>query len=190
MVSARCGGCLPGRHLRLAAEMRPELVAGMGAREGRVRNGHVKETAERLPAVGDVEDKETVGGDDLPDAGVVRAVARDRAVAVGEIAEGARQDTRLHRRKDFSEFGRQWKGVHQGEELADGAVETGPPVVLGSFGMDYLRIWKGDGRFLPDRRARPIDLRFVACVDVGPVDLLTCEDRLPMRKLFLMGRDL
>src|SRR6056297_545329 len=186
-LRSACRGGLRGGFLWLAAEMRPEHVAGVAAREGCVRDRHAKKTAERLPAVGDVEDKEPVGGDDLADAGVVRAVAGDRAVAVGEVAEGFLDQTGLRHFEDFQQMWRQWDRVQQGEELADGAVEACPPVVFRTFGVDHLRIGKGNGGILPDRRAGPVDLRSVAGVDLGPVDVLTGEDRLPVGELFWMG---
>lgn len=67
--------------------MLPELAARMVVRERLVGTGHVKETAERVPALGDVEDQKPVGRDQLATALIVRAIGGDGAVPVGEILE-------------------------------------------------------------------------------------------------------
>ena len=106
-------------HRRLAAEMRPELVAGIAAREIGCGHRHLKKPAQRLPAIRRIKGQQTVGGDGCAHLLVVAPIGPDRAFPVKPPKQIADKQL-VHRLEDRGNLGRQLQAFTQAKELADG----------------------------------------------------------------------
>lgn len=164
-----------------AAEMRPEFIAGMGLGKGRIWHGHAEELAQGGPAIGRGKDQQPARWDGGADACVVGAVGGDAGLAV-QPAKGILHHHLVHRREDRSNRWRQGHVPAQGKEFTDGLGIAGPPVVFGSFGVDYFCLRKGNGQFVPYGGTGEIDLGRIAGKNLGPVYLVACGQRITMQR--------
>ncbi len=179
---------LRGGLRRGEAEPRPEGLAPIEVRKGRLRDGHVEEGAQRTPAVADVVDQQQLGGDRVDH---LLAVAREDLERIVAVREAAREEPLPNRPLDRLEHGRRGTRRTRAYEPArrmEARVAALIPSVRLADTKDHLRLRPRGEDLTVVASAQPVDRGAPSLERLAPVDLLAVGESFPVRRRGAVGR--